>query len=74
MDSDAAREIFINNKNCLLVKPENAKELAMAIIKLKKNKVLSKKIAKEGHKLYKTRFNNMAIGKELVKVLKKVKK
>ena len=70
MDSEAAREIFINKDNCLLIKPESEKELADAILKLKKDQKFRNKIAKNGYNLYKKRFTNKELGKELLKLIK----
>ena len=67
-DTDAAREIFENNKHCILVKDE--KELAKAVLKLKKDKEFRKKIAKKGYDYFKNNFDNKNIGKALLRLLK----
>jgi len=58
MKSKASCEVFTHKKNCLLVAPEDEKELANAVLLLKKNAHLRKKIAK-----------NKEIGKELLKIM-----
>ena len=70
MDSIAAREIFNNNKNSILIQPENEKDLANAILKLKNDTKFKNKIAKQGYELYKNKFTNKLLGKDLIKVIK----
>ncbi len=70
-NTDAAREIFENNKHCILVKDE--KELAEAVLKLKKNKEFREKIANKGYDLYKENYSTTNIGKQLLKIIRGLK-
>jgi len=58
-------ELFIDNKNIILVKPENPQNLADKILKLKNNPNLKQKIATNGYDLY---LKNL-LPKDVVKVL-----
>lgn len=69
-DTDAIIELFENNKNCLLV--DDTEELVEAILKLKRDKKLRTKIANNGYKLYKQKFTNKKIGKQLLEVISKL--
>jgi glycosyltransferase involved in cell wall biosynthesis len=64
-DSPAAREVFRHMDNCMLVPMANPKALAEAILTLKNDDDLRKKIANNGYKLYKERFSLEVIGQEL---------
>jgi glycosyltransferase involved in cell wall biosynthesis len=70
-DSPAIREVFTNSKNILLVPPQDEKGLAEAILLLKKDKILRKDIAKNGFSLFCSTFSNIAIGKEIRRVIEK---
>ena len=69
MDSIAAREIFQNNKQCILINP-NEKELSKAVLKLKKDIVFRRKIAEKGYEFFKNNLNNKHIGESLLKIIK----
>lgn len=64
-DSPAAREIFKDKDNCFLVPMANAKALADAILTLKNDDGLRRKIAQNGYNLYKEKLTPQVIGKEL---------
>ena len=64
-DSPAAREVFKDHENCVLVPMANPKALAEAILMLKKDEELRKKIADNGYKLFKERLSPEVVGKEL---------
>ncbi len=70
-DSTAIREILTHEVNCLLCKRGNGKSLAEAIILLKEDNNLRKKIALNGYYLFKKRFTPKHIGRSLLKILYK---
>jgi glycosyltransferase involved in cell wall biosynthesis len=61
-NSEAAQEILTNMKNSLLVPMANPKALAEAILALKENNLLRKKIAENGHALFKRKLSPRALG------------
>ena len=65
----ANSEVFAHKKNCLMVAPENEKELANAVLLLKKNAQLRKKIAKTAYNTY-LNYTSKRIGKEVLKIIK----
>jgi len=66
-DSKAIREINAENeKNCILVPPNDPKKLADAILILKKNPDIHKSIALAGHELFENNFTMDKTGKLLV--------
>ena len=64
-DTPAVRELFENRKNVYLCKQCNPKAIAKSILNLKNNPELRKRIASEGHKLYKKFCTPAIIGKQL---------
>lgn len=62
----AIKEIFTDKENCLFCKPHDETDLANKILLLKNDKKLREKIASNGYKLFKERFDNKNIGKEIV--------
>lgn len=68
-DSNATRELFKNDINCLLVKQGDPKNLATAILKLKENPVLREKIAIAGYNLIIEKLTPKFIVKELLQSL-----
>lgn len=64
-DSPAAREILVTKENSLLVPMANPRILADAILSLKEDNKLKKKIADNGHKLFKKILSPRAIGVQL---------
>lgn len=68
-DSPAIREIFTNNKDCLLVPMANPKAIADAIIALKQDKLLSNSIAENGYSLFNKTLSPEVIGKDLKSIL-----
>lgn len=68
-DSLSNRELLEDRKNCLFVKPADAKDLAGKILELKDNQDLLKKIAENGYKLYKEKLNPKVLGRELLEII-----
>lgn len=64
-DSPAAREVFKDRDNCMLVPMSNPQALAEAILTLKNDDGLRRKIAQNGYNLYKQRLTPQVIGREL---------
>jgi glycosyltransferase involved in cell wall biosynthesis len=63
------RELFTHKENAFLVKMADADSLANAILELKDNESLRKKIAEAGYKTFMEKCNTAAIGKELKSVI-----
>lgn len=72
MRSRANEELFTNKKNAILVTPGNPKELAAAILSLKKDAKLREKIAKNSYNLFREKFTAKKIGNELKKYIKEI--
>jgi glycosyltransferase involved in cell wall biosynthesis len=71
MRSKATDEFsFINEKNCLLVEPDNPEDLANAIIKMMKSDLMRKAIASEGFQLFNKELSMKATGLKLEKYIK----
>ncbi|NIM91385.1 MAG: glycosyltransferase [Candidatus Aminicenantes bacterium] len=68
-DTPAIREVFSDGKNILLCKCANEESLAEAIMQLKKNQELRRKIAAGGHELVSEKFTQKAIGWRLIEIL-----
>lgn len=68
-DSPAIRELFTDNENMILCERANSESLATAILKLKKDRILLKKIALNGYNLFQKFCTINAIGKSLFKTL-----
>lgn len=68
-DSEAIREIFKNKENIYLCKPADEKSLAKRILHLKKNPKKKEEIAKNGYKLYLSKFTPDKIGQDFIKIL-----
>jgi len=64
-DSPAAREVFKHLDNCCLVPMANPRALAKAILELRNNENLRRKIGQNGYKLFKERLSPKIIGKHL---------
>ena len=73
-DAPVTRSVFAHKENMYLVKPADPKTLARAILELKDNPVLRGKIALNGYKLYKEKFNPKAVGKQLASYIKEIVK
>ncbi len=69
-DCEAARELFTDKVDCLLIKQGNPKELAKAILNLKKDQVLRDKISLGGYNLVAKRLSPIQVTKSLVSLLK----
>jgi len=69
-DSEAIRdEGLVNEKNCILIPPNNPSKLAEAIILLKNNPELRKKISTSGHSLFQEQFSMEKTSKELFEII-----
>jgi len=68
-DTPAAREALTHGESAWLVKPGDPEALAGAIKKLHEDKKLREKIASGGMKVFKSRLDRRAIGKELAEEL-----
>lgn len=66
-------ELFTDDKNIILVKPENPQDLADKILKLKNNKNLRQKIAFNGHNLYLKNLLSKDVVKSLINKLENYK-
>lgn len=73
-DSPAAREVFSNEENAILCEMANPKAIAEAILLLKEDKKLRKRIAENGYRLFKERFTPQVIGKEVKIIIEEVMK
>lgn len=69
MDSIAAKEILSHGENSFLVPGANPQALAEAILTLKADENLRRKIANNGYELFKEKLNPKAIGKEVKDIL-----
>jgi len=67
--SPAILEFFTDKQNILLCEPANAASLAEAIMLLKNNEELRKKIATNGYKLIQENFTSEFIGKQVKEIL-----
>ena len=65
-------EILEDGKSCLFVNLADAKDLARAILGLKNNKSLRKKIAGEGHKFYKKNLTAEVLAKKLIEDIQRL--
>ena len=68
-DTPAIKEVFTNKKNVLLCKSANAQSLADAILELKDDEDLRKKIAEKGYNLFTERFTTDVIGRDVKNVI-----
>lgn len=68
-DSEAIREKFKNNKNIILINPEDHSNLAELILHIHDNKALQAKIAEDGYKLFNEEFTPAKIGEQLYSLL-----
>jgi glycosyltransferase involved in cell wall biosynthesis len=64
-DSPAAREVFTHLCNCYLVPMAHPQALANAILELKNNENLRRKIGQNGYRLFKERLSPKIIGRQL---------
>ena len=73
MNSEAVKEIGLNNKeNCILIEKNNPEKLADAIMLLKNNLELSKKIAESGRTLFVERLSLEKTSIQLREILQKL--
>lgn len=68
-DSKAVHELLIHKVNVYLCKKGNAKAIANAILDLKNNPSLCKKIGKNGYTVFKKKCSTLVIGQQLKNVL-----
>lgn len=69
MNSLAAKEILIDGENSILIPEANPEALAEAILKLRSDENLRRRIADNGYRLFKEKLNPQAIGKEVKDIL-----
>ena len=67
----AILEFFVDGENIFLCEPADADSLAKAIMLLKDNEELRKKIAKNGYKLIQENFTSELIGRQVKEILTK---
>lgn len=72
MDSDAAREVFENNKNALLVSNDDPSSLSNSILRLKNTPNLAQRIAKEAYRLFLQKYTSIRIGSQLIKYFDRI--
>jgi glycosyltransferase involved in cell wall biosynthesis len=65
----AILEFFVDRENIFLCEPANADSLAKAIMLLRDNEELRKKIAENGYKLIQKKFISQLIGREIKEIL-----
>jgi len=65
MRSDAVQGVLADGKNCLLVDAGNAGQIADAVLRLKKNPALAKKIALNARKTFGEKFSTQKIGSRI---------
>lgn len=71
-ENPANKELFSNKKNCLMVKHGDCKKLGEAIILLKTGSKLKNRIRLSAYDLFLNNCKSKVIGKEFVKIFKKV--
>ena len=73
MDSEVIKEIgLIDKENCILIEKNNAKKLAEAIILLKNNPELRKKIAQSGRTLFIEKLSLEKTSMQLLEILQRL--
>ena len=70
-DTPAIRELFTDEKDALLSRKDNAKDLADKILLLKNNSELRDQIARGGYDLFKAKLTEEKLGAEAIAVLRK---
>lgn len=71
-DCKAMREVFVNKENIFFCKMDNDKSLAEAILLLKNDSNLRKRIAENSYKLFKEKFSTKEIGKSVLKIIDEI--
>ncbi|NJE45907.1 glycosyltransferase [Thermococcus sp. GR7] len=71
-DNPANRELLKDKKSALFVEHANSDDLADKILELKDSKILRKKIAYGGYRIYKEKATPKRIGKQLVSIFHKI--
>ncbi len=71
-DTTASRRLFSNMTNAVLVPVADPIELAGALSRLSRDRALSRRIAEEGHRLYKRQLSNQVVRKTLKEILDRV--
>ncbi len=72
MRSSAVSMVFEHKKNVFLVDAASPRQIAKAVLELKKNRRLREKIAETGHNLFEESFSEAVIGKKILRVLQKL--
>ena len=67
----AVEEFFSHGENIFLVPEPYAKNLAQAVLKLKRDVGLRERVAASGHQLVSQEFSSQAIGRSLVRIIEK---
>jgi len=68
----AILEFFVDRENILLCEPANADSLARAIMVLKDNEELRRKIAENGYGLIRGNFTSQMIGRQIKEILSEI--
>ena len=68
-NNPAAKELFENRKNALMVEMANSKALANAILELKNNDFLREEIGEGGYKIFKEKCTTKRIGREIKNII-----
>jgi glycosyltransferase involved in cell wall biosynthesis len=71
-DNNANREIFKNEKNCLMVNHSDGDEIAEKILTLSKDKELTNIIAKKGYDTYKEKCSYSVIKKNIGQIINEI--
>jgi len=69
-DSPAAAELLVDREDCILCKMADSHAIAEAILLLKNDENLRRKIAKNGYELFKKEASSVILGKQIKEVLK----
>ena len=71
-DNNANREIFENEKNCLMVNHSEEDEIAEKILMLSRDKELANIIAKKGYDTYKEKCSYSVIKKNIGQIINEI--
>jgi len=68
-DSPASRELFTDGEDAILCEMASSESIAEAIIQLKRDEILRKKISKQGYKIFSAKCTPKVIAQELLNCL-----
>ncbi len=71
-DAPVTRSMFGHTENMYLVEPANPQAFADALVELKNNPQLRKKIAENGYELFKKNYNPSSVGKQMITYVKEI--